>query len=141
MRVRVATTALGITGALLALPACSTGDQRSSAARAGTPSDHAQQTAVLSSAALESRLLASSDLGNGYLPKPERPAPHDDVTVLGCPALNNLGGDAATGARSTFPARRKQPSPTATAPRRYPKSCTATARKSSPTASLGSSTP
>ncbi|MFE0179795.1 hypothetical protein [Streptomyces olivaceus] len=107
MRVRVATTALGITAALLALPACSTGDQRPSAARAGTPSDHAQQTAVLSSAALESRLLASSDLGNGYLPKPERPSPHDDVTVLGCPALNNLGGDAATGGTLDFSRKAK----------------------------------
>ncbi|MCP9213465.1 hypothetical protein [Streptomyces cucumeris] len=110
MRVRVATTALGITAALLALPACSTdttGDQHPSAARAGKPSDRAQGTAVLSSAALEPRLLDPSDLGNGYLPKPERPAQHDDVTVIGCPALNELGGDAATGGTLAFPHKAK----------------------------------
>ncbi|WP_432104102.1 hypothetical protein [Streptomyces sp. bgisy091] len=106
MRVRVATTALGITAALLALPACSTGntaDQRPSAAPTGTPSGRAQETAVLSSAALESRLLDRSDLGSGYLPKPERPAQYDDVTVLGCPALSKLGDDAAMGGTLTFP--------------------------------------
>ncbi|CAL9455790.1 hypothetical protein [Streptomyces sp. enrichment culture] len=106
MRVRVATTALGITAALLTLPACSTdttANQPPSTTRAGTPSDRAQEKAVLSSAALESRLLNSSDLGSGYLPKPERPVPHDDVTVLGCPALNELGGDAAAGGTLQFP--------------------------------------
>ncbi|MBB5938644.1 hypothetical protein FHS42_005733 [Streptomyces zagrosensis] len=110
MRVRVATTALGITSALLALPACSTesaGDQHPSAARAGTPSGSVQETAVLSSSALESRLLDPSDLGSGYLPEPERPAQHDDVTVLGCPALSELGGDAATGGPLAFPRRAK----------------------------------
>ncbi|MDI3423387.1 hypothetical protein [Streptomyces luteolus] len=110
MRVRVATTALGITAALLALSACSTdtnGDQRPSAARAGKPSDRAQETAVLSSAALESRLLDPSDLGRGYLPKPERPAQHDDVTVLGCAALSELGGDAVTGGTLAFPREAK----------------------------------
>ncbi|MFF8481939.1 hypothetical protein [Streptomyces antibioticus] len=110
MRVRVATTALVITAALLALPACSTdttGDQHPSAGRAAKPSDRAQETAVLSSAALESRLLDLSDLGSGYLPKPERPAQYDEVTVLGCPALNELGGDAATGGTLAFPRKAK----------------------------------
>ncbi|WP_432012679.1 hypothetical protein [Streptomyces cucumeris] len=105
MRVRVATTALGITAALLALPACSTDTtaakhQTASSARTGKP-------AALSSAALESRLLDRSDLGSGYLPKPERPAQHDDVTVTGCPALSGLGGDAATGGTFTFPHKAK----------------------------------
>ncbi|MFK0160756.1 hypothetical protein ACIQVK_53075 [Streptomyces sp. NPDC090493] len=105
MRVRVATTALGITAALLALPACSTttGNRHASAARAGKPSGSVPETIVLSSAALKSRLLDPSDLGSGYLPKPERPAQHDDVTVLGCPALSELGGDAATGGMLAFP--------------------------------------
>ncbi|MFD3590518.1 hypothetical protein [Streptomyces sp. NPDC058683] len=110
MRVRVATTALGITAVLLGLSACSTdttGDQRPAAAREGTPSDRAQGTAVLSSAALSSRLLDQSDLGSGYLPKPERPAQHDDVTVIGCPALSELGGDAATGGTLAFPRKAK----------------------------------
>ncbi|MFE2062876.1 hypothetical protein ACFXDH_10765 [Streptomyces sp. NPDC059467] len=108
MRVRVATTALGITAALLALPACSPDNagnkhKTPSAARTGKPTDAVQETAGLSSAALESRLLDPSDLGNGYLPKPERPAQHDDVTVIGCPALSELGGDAATGDTLAFP--------------------------------------
>ncbi|WP_405774586.1 hypothetical protein [Streptomyces sp. NBC_01538] len=52
---------------------------------------------MLSSATLETRLLELRDLGSGYLRKPERPAQHDGVTVIGCPALSELGGDAATG--------------------------------------------
>ncbi|WTD05921.1 hypothetical protein OH717_26755 [Streptomyces albidoflavus] len=110
MRVRVATTAVGLTAVLLALPACSTDTtrgQQPSAARAGEPSDRAQRTALLSSATLQSRLLDPSDLGKGYLPKPERPARHDDVTVLGCRALSELGGDAATGGALDFPHKAK----------------------------------
>ncbi|MEV5843695.1 hypothetical protein AB0M32_17210 [Streptomyces sp. NPDC051985] len=112
MRVRVATTALGITAALLALPAGSTdaaGDQHKtpSAARTGKPSNGVQESAVLSSAALTSRLLDQSDLGSGYLPKPRRPAQHDDVTVIGCPALSELGGNAATAGTLAFPHKAK----------------------------------
>ncbi|GLW47465.1 hypothetical protein Stsp02_31270 [Streptomyces sp. NBRC 14336] len=112
MRVRVATTALGITAVLLALPGCSTettGDkhQTTSSARTGKPADAVQKPTALGSAALESRLLDQSDLGSGYLRKPERPAQHDDVTVIGCPALSELGGDAATGGTLTFPHRAK----------------------------------
>ncbi|MFJ6529927.1 hypothetical protein ACIQMZ_32270 [Streptomyces longwoodensis] len=107
MRVRVATTALGITAALLAVPACSTdttgSKHRTSSSRTGKPTDAAKEPAALSSAALESRLLGPRDLGSGYLPKPQRPAQHDDVTVIGCPALNELGGDAATGGTLAFP--------------------------------------
>ncbi|MFF4020619.1 hypothetical protein [Streptomyces sp. NPDC001843] len=112
MRVRVATTALGITAALLALPACSTDTTGAkhrppSAARTGKPSDAVQKPAALSSAALETRLLDQSDLGSGYLLKPERPSQHDDVTVIGCPALSELGGDAATGGTPAFPHKAK----------------------------------
>ncbi|MFE6363821.1 hypothetical protein ACFVP3_27990 [Streptomyces sp. NPDC057806] len=107
MRVRVATTALGITAALLALPACSTDTtgakhQTPASAQTGKPAD-----AVHKPAALESRLLDQSDLGNGYLPKPDRPARHDDITVIGCPALSELGGNAATGGTLTFPHKAK----------------------------------
>ncbi|MEU9281467.1 hypothetical protein [Streptomyces sp. NPDC048341] len=107
MRVRVATTALGITAALLSLPACSadtTGaeHQSPSSARTGKAADAVQKPASLSSAALESRLLDQSDLGSGYLPEPERAAQHDDVTVIGCPALSELGGNAATGGTLSF---------------------------------------
>ncbi|GHG02599.1 hypothetical protein GCM10018777_11840 [Streptomyces albogriseolus] len=113
MRVRVATTALGITAVLLAVPACSTDTTgtkpgTAASARAGKPADAAQQTAPLTSAALETRLLDQSDLGSGYLRKPERPTQHDDVTVFGCPALSELGGDAATGGGTlTFPRKAK----------------------------------
>ncbi|MGC0342770.1 hypothetical protein [Streptomyces sp. SLBN-8D4] len=112
MRVRVATTALGITAALLSLPACSadtTGakHQTPSSARTSKPADAVQKPASLSSAALESRLLDQSDLGSGYLPEPERPAQHDDVTVIGCPALSELGGNTATGGTLAFPHKAK----------------------------------
>ncbi|MFE0929275.1 hypothetical protein ACFW4O_15985 [Streptomyces mutabilis] len=111
MRVRVATTAFGITTALLAVPACSTDTTGSkhqpSSSRTGMPTEAAQESAAFSSAALESRLLDPRDLGSGYLPKPERPAQHDDVTVIGCPALSELGGDAATGGTLTFPHKAK----------------------------------
>ncbi|MFI5751134.1 hypothetical protein ACIBBE_35690 [Streptomyces sp. NPDC051644] len=112
MRVRVATTILGTTAALLAVPACSTdtaGTRPNTApsARTGKPADAAQQAAPLSSATLETRLLDESDLGGGYLRKPERPSQHDDVTVIGCPALSELGGDAATGGALSFPHKAK----------------------------------
>ncbi len=113
MRVRVATTAVSLTAVtLLAVPACSTDTTGAkpdtvSSARAGKPAGAAQNAAPLSSAALETRLLDESDLGSGYLRKPERPAQHDDVTVVGCPALSELGGDAATGGSLTFPRKAK----------------------------------
>ncbi len=109
MRVRVATTALGITAALLAVPACSTGTKPDTApsARPGKPADAPQRAALLSSATLETRLLDESDLGSGYLRKPESPARHDDIAVVGCPALSELGGDAATGGTLTFPRKAK----------------------------------
>ncbi|MFI6724370.1 hypothetical protein NRF20_40585 [Streptomyces sp. R-74717] len=107
MRVRVA-TALGLTAVtVLTLPACSTDTTEAkpastSSTRSGKPATADQNGAPLSSAALEERLLDVSDLGSGYTRKPERPARHDDVTVLGCPALNDLGGDAATGGSLDF---------------------------------------
>ncbi|MFJ8248538.1 hypothetical protein [Streptomyces sp. NPDC094466] len=104
MRVRVTTTILGITATLLAVPACSTDSDSAPSARTGMPVSDA---AVLSSAALEARLLDESDLGSGYLRKPEPSSQHDDVTVIGCPALNELGGDAATGGSLTFPREAK----------------------------------
>ncbi|MCG0285379.1 hypothetical protein [Streptomyces sp. PSAA01] len=112
MRVRVATTALGITATLLALPSCSTHTtgakhHTTSSARTGKPTDAARKAAVLSPATLETRLLDENDLGSGYLHKPERPAQHDDVTIVGCPALSKLGGDAATGGTLAFPRKAK----------------------------------
>ncbi|WP_414169111.1 hypothetical protein ACMATS_24895 [Streptoverticillium reticulum] len=112
MRVRVATTALGLTAvAVLALPACSTHASQAkpaspSAAPTGNPAAAEQSKAPLSSAALQPRLLDESDLGPGYTRKPEAPVQHDDVTVLGCPALTKLG-EAATGGSLDFPRQAK----------------------------------
>ncbi|GAA0671166.1 hypothetical protein GCM10009535_58620 [Streptomyces thermocarboxydovorans] len=112
MRVRVATTAVGITAvALLALPACSPHSAAlpapSSSAASGSPAVNEVNSTPLSSAALTARLLDESDLGSGYTRKAERPARHDDVTVLGCPALSDLGGEAATGGSLDFPRQAK----------------------------------
>ncbi|MFJ4703637.1 hypothetical protein ACIP6I_02085 [Streptomyces anulatus] len=104
MRVRVTTTILGITATLLAAPACSTDSDSAPSVRTGMPVSDA---AVLSSAALEARLLDESDLGSGYLRKPVPSSQHNDVTVIGCPALNELGSDAATGGSLTFPRKAK----------------------------------
>ncbi|MEU6245706.1 hypothetical protein [Streptomyces sp. NPDC047024] len=101
MRVRVATTALGITAALLALPACSAETTTPTTGAAPSAAGTDKETAALSSAALGRRLLDERDLGSGYLRTPERAA-HDDVTVVGCPALSKLGGDAATGNSPAF---------------------------------------
>lgn len=61
----------------------------------------------MSSTALKTHLLDESDLGSGYARQPERPTQHDDVTVLGCPALNDIGGDAAMGGSLDFPHKAK----------------------------------
>ncbi|MEE1772385.1 transposase [Streptomyces sp. JV185] len=113
MRVRV-TTALGFTAlTLLTVPACSTDTTAArpatvSSTQAGLPASAAQNTAPLSSAALKTRLLIERDLGSGYLRKPERSSRHDDdVTVVGCPALNELDGNVATGGSLTFPRKAK----------------------------------
>ncbi|WP_326734021.1 hypothetical protein [Streptomyces sp. NBC_01022] len=112
MRVRVATSILGITAALFAVPACSTdtvGTTSNSApsARTEKQADTAQQAPLLSSVVLATRLLNESDLGKGYLRKPERPDQHDDASVIGCPALSKLGGDAAIGGTLSFPRKAK----------------------------------
>lgn len=111
MRVRVATTILGLTAVtVFALPACSThsNEPRSvSSADAGIPANNGQQTTPLSSAELKLLLLDENDLGAGYTRKPEGTTQHDDVTVLGCPALHQLGGDAATAGSLDFPRKAK----------------------------------
>ncbi|MFF9001533.1 hypothetical protein ACF1GW_06360 [Streptomyces achromogenes] len=113
MRVRVTTTAAGLTAAaLLVLPACSSDAETapsatSSSAHATGPAVPEPGSSPLSSAALTERLLAVGDLGSGYTRKLERAEPNDDVTVLGCPALDDLGGDAATGGSLDFPRQAK----------------------------------
>ncbi|MEU7086816.1 hypothetical protein [Streptomyces achromogenes] len=113
MRVRVTTTAAGITAAaLLALPACSSNAETtpsvtSSTTRSTGPAVPEPGSTPLSSAALTERLLAADDLGSGYTRKLEHAEHNDDVTVLGCPALDDLGGDAATGGSLDFPRQAK----------------------------------
>ncbi|MEU5148767.1 hypothetical protein AB0G42_16455 [Streptomyces yangpuensis] len=73
------------------------GQPKPGASKAGTP---------VSSAVLTERLLTEADLGKDYSRKPESAARHDDVTVIGCPALEQLGGDAAVGSLD-FPNKAK----------------------------------
>ncbi|MFB7630466.1 hypothetical protein ACFC0M_05885 [Streptomyces sp. NPDC056149] len=111
MRVRVASV-LGFTAiAALILPACSPTSTAakpatSPPAQASTPAATGRSEAPLTSAALATRLLGESDLGAGYVRQAERPAQHDDVTVIGCPALDTLG-DAAMGGSLDFPRQAK----------------------------------
>ncbi|MGW2725732.1 hypothetical protein [Streptomyces sp. NPDC001492] len=102
---RSITTTLGLSTVctVLALTGCAghdePADSSASAHRGGsTPST----SAALSSAQLNQRLLNESDLGEGYTRKPEAPHHNDDVTVIGCPALEKLGGDTATGSGPDF---------------------------------------
>ncbi|KUN02112.1 hypothetical protein AQI95_28980 [Streptomyces yokosukanensis] len=121
MRVRITTSVLGVTAvsalgltavAVLALPACSARTSKAkpsatAATRTGKPAFASPKGAPLSSAAMTTRLLDENDLGSGYTRKPESPSQHDDVNVLGCPALNGLGSDAATGGPLAFPHQAK----------------------------------
>ncbi|MFD3910731.1 hypothetical protein [Streptomyces sp. NPDC058603] len=100
--------------AVLALAGCSHGSPRATdpTSSASTLPAHqegkdAPASAPLSSAALSKRLLGESDLGEGYVRKPEQPVRHDDVTVTGCPALDKLSGDAAVGGSLGFPRKAK----------------------------------
>ncbi|PJN32207.1 hypothetical protein CG747_43870 [Streptomyces sp. CB02959] len=108
------TTVLSLSGfAALTLAGCSNSSTPADAS-APSASVHAHQgsknttsPAPLTSATLSKRLLNDSDLGEGYTPKAPAPAQHDDVTVLGCPALEKLGGDAAAGGSLNFPRQAK----------------------------------
>ncbi|MEU6148017.1 hypothetical protein ABZ848_47750 [Streptomyces sp. NPDC047081] len=105
------TTALGLS-ALLALTGCSTSTEPATASSSSaTPvqegSTAAKASTPLSSAELSERLLSEGDLGEGYTRTPQSAVRHDDVTVIGCPALAKLGGDAATGSSLSFPHKAK----------------------------------
>ena len=95
--------------AVLALEGCSTGSTFSTdpVPSATAAAENAATPTPLSSAALAQRLLEEGDLGVGYTRVPQRPAAHDDVTVIGCPALEKLGSDAATGAGLDFSRKAK----------------------------------
>ncbi|MFD4118199.1 hypothetical protein ACFWSJ_32715 [Streptomyces niveus] len=109
------TIVLGITAALAlagccpsAAPAAPSGSD-SAAQRPAEKGDAKRNAVPMMSAQLRERLLNVDDLGAGYTRKPDRPSGSDDVTVLGCPALDDLGADAATGSGSglDFPHRAK----------------------------------
>ncbi|WP_411140932.1 hypothetical protein [Streptomyces sp. x-80] len=107
-------TALGLSAlAVLALAGCSNGGAPTDAPASSASTSASQEgknppvPASLSSVALSKRLLNVSDLGEGYTLKAQRTAQHDDVTVIGCPALEKLGGDAATGSSLDFPRKAK----------------------------------
>ncbi|WP_282703404.1 hypothetical protein [Streptomyces sp. CC219B] len=110
MRLRT-TTVLSLSA--LALTGCSTDSADPIAPAPSTTvsvrpdNESTPASAPLSSAALAKRLLDESDLGEGYTRTPQRPARHDDVTVIGCPALEQLGSDAAVGGSLDFPHKAK----------------------------------
>ncbi|MFF1627233.1 hypothetical protein [Streptomyces sp. NPDC058272] len=93
----------------LALEGCSNGSTSSTDPASGPiiMSENASVPAPLSSAELAQRLLDEGDLGEGYTRTPQRPAAHDDVSVIGCPALEKLGADAATSAGLDFSRKAK----------------------------------
>ncbi|WP_329160631.1 hypothetical protein OHA63_29505 [Streptomyces anulatus] len=101
---RSTTTALALSAlTVLVLTGCSRSTEPADTSAASSAPAHrggnsASTSALLSSAKLNKRLLNESDLGEGYARKPQATDRHDDVTVIGCPALEKLGSDAATGA-------------------------------------------
>ncbi|MGW6458683.1 hypothetical protein ACWF94_22675 [Streptomyces sp. NPDC055078] len=116
MRRRSTTAVLGLTAlTLLTLPGCSTSNPSpvsatAAPARTAEPKaapDDLKPADVLTSDQLRERLLDETDLGQGYTRKPERDPGRDDVTVIGCPPLDKLGGEAAAGGSLDFPHRAK----------------------------------
>ncbi|WP_433919857.1 hypothetical protein OIE50_39185 [Streptomyces canus] len=109
---RSTTTALGLgtVFTVLALTGCSSHTEPSDASAASSAPAHrggSSASAPLSSIQLNQRLLNESDLGEGYTRKPEPARSNDDVTVIGCPALEKLGSDAATGSGLDFSRKAK----------------------------------
>lgn len=91
------TAALVLTA--LTLTACSAAPSGTSPTASSSPrgGSDAAGAKLLSSAVLSKRLLTEKDLGEGYVRKAERAQHNDDLAVIGCPALAQLGGDAAIG--------------------------------------------
>lgn len=106
MRVRVVSV-LGLTAVTaLSVPACSATSHNPTASPSASfapTGARAGSGAPLPSAALKPLLLDEGDLGSDYTRKHERPTRYDDVTVLGCPDLDELGGNAATGGSLALP--------------------------------------
>ncbi|MGY4968370.1 hypothetical protein ACWGCC_03945 [Streptomyces nigrescens] len=102
---RTSTTTLALSVALLTttVTAC-TNDSAAphTATEAATP--RVTTAPVLSATQLKRRLLTKDDLGAGYSDAPQQQAEHDDVSLKGCPALEQLSADP-TGSSLDF--RRK----------------------------------
>ncbi|MFB7270705.1 hypothetical protein [Streptomyces sp. NPDC056244] len=113
MRLRTTSAAILALTTLLTLPGCANspsatpGPSSRAATRQKNTTSDAKPSEPLSSAVLRERLLDESDLGEGYTRKPETTPGRDDVTVTGCPALEQLGVDAAAGESLDFPRRAK----------------------------------
>ncbi|WP_217550104.1 hypothetical protein [Streptomyces sp. GbtcB6] len=105
------TTALGLSAlSILVLAGCSTSTEPTTSTSSSTPTHQdgtAKASGPLSSAQLSERLLSENDLGEGYTHAPQPAVRHDDVTVIGCPALAELGGDTATTGSLSFPRKAK----------------------------------
>ncbi|MFJ9616172.1 hypothetical protein [Streptomyces noursei] len=101
MRLRTTAPVLALTA--LTLPGCSSSHSSPAPVAASTASARPTATtspkpaAPVTSAALGRRLLDENDLGQGYTRKPDADSQRDDVTVVGCPALDTLGSAAASG--------------------------------------------
>ncbi|WP_406439016.1 hypothetical protein OHB14_51750 [Streptomyces sp. NBC_01613] len=101
------TLGLGAVFTVLALTGCASHSEPADSAPAHQGGSTPSASAPLSSAQLNNRLLNESDLGEGYTRKPETARRNDDVTVIGCPALDELGNDAATGSALGFTRKAK----------------------------------
>nr|WP_306463930.1 hypothetical protein [Streptomyces sp. WAC04770] len=111
MRIHASAAALVLSAVTaLALTGCSTSTGPANPSRpaaADKSGSSGAEALPLSSAELSHRLLAADELGQGYTHKATTVPPRDDVTVIGCPALEQLGGDAAIGAKLGLPRRAK----------------------------------
>ncbi|WP_406463400.1 hypothetical protein OH768_48020 [Streptomyces sp. NBC_01622] len=106
------TLSLGAVFTVLALAGCASYPEPADTSSAASAPAHLSAStpsasAPLSSAQLNHRLLNESDLGEGYTRKSEIPRRSDDVTLIGCPALEKLGSDAATGSGLDFTRKAK----------------------------------
>ncbi|MEU9761250.1 hypothetical protein AB0D98_16170 [Streptomyces sp. NPDC047987] len=107
---RSTTIGLGLSAlcTTLALTSCAGhADSADSSAPAHPGASTPTASGPLSSTQLNQLLLNENDLGTGYTRKPEVPRRSDDVTVIGCPALENLGGATAAGSGLDFARKAK----------------------------------
>ncbi|MEU0357282.1 hypothetical protein [Streptomyces cyaneofuscatus] len=88
--------------AVLVLAGCSGSTEPANSSAASSEPAHRGGNSASASVPLSSAKLNEGDLGEGYISKPQSADRHDDVTVIGCPALEKLGSDAATGAILDF---------------------------------------